>query len=43
MQQQEDMRNVKEAQMTTTKPETSFEEILNSIRDSVSDLATSSV
>ena len=35
------MRNVEKARSTTTKPETIFEEMLNAIRDSLSDLASS--
>jgi len=41
MQEQEHMRNVEKARSTTTKPETTFNEMLNAIRDSVSDLASS--
>ena len=41
MQDQEHMRNVEKAQSTTTKPETTFEEMLNAIGDSLSDLASS--
>jgi hypothetical protein len=40
MQEQEHMRNVENAQSTTTKPETTFEEMLNAIRYSLSDLAS---
>ena len=35
------MRTVEKAQSTTTKPDRTFENMLNSIIDSVSDLATS--
>jgi len=35
------MRHVENAQLTTTKPETSFEEMLNAIGDSLSNLASS--
>jgi len=35
------MRNTENAGLTTTKPETSFEQMLNAISDSMSDLATS--
>jgi len=38
---QDDMRNAEKAALTTTKPETTFEEMLNAIGDSLSDLATS--
>jgi len=41
MQEQEHMRNVEKAQSTTTKPETTFEEMLNAIVDSLIDLASS--
>jgi len=41
MQEQEDMRNVQKAQSTTTKPETTFQELLNAVGDSLSDLASS--
>jgi hypothetical protein len=40
MQEQEHMRNVENAQSTTTKPETTFEEMLNAIRYSLSNLAS---
>jgi hypothetical protein len=35
------MRNAEKAGMTTTKPETSFDEMLDTIRDSLSQLAGS--
>jgi len=38
---QEAMRNVENAGLTTTKPEITFEEILNAIGDSLSDLSCS--
>jgi len=38
---QDDMRNADKAGLTTTKPETTFEEILNAIGDSLSDFASS--
>jgi len=41
MQEQEHMRNVKKARLTTTKPATTIEEVLNAICDSLSDLASS--
>ena len=41
MQQQEDMRNVEKAQWTTTKPQTTFEEMLNALSDSLGNLASS--
>ena len=41
MQEQEHMRNVEKAWSTTTKPETTFEKMLNAIGDSQSDLASS--
>ena len=41
IQVQEHMRNVEKARSTTTKPETSFEEMLNAVGDSLSDLAGS--
>jgi len=41
MQEQEHMRNVQKVRSTTTKPETTFEEILNAIGDSLSDLSSS--
>jgi len=40
-QEQENMSNVENARLTTTKPETIFEELLNGIRDSLSNLANS--
>jgi len=40
-QEQDDMRTANKAGLTTTMPETTFEEMLNAIRDSVSDLASS--
>jgi len=40
-QEQDDMRNAEKAELTTTKPETTFQEMLNTIRDSLSDLASS--
>jgi len=40
-QEQDDMRNAEKAGLTTTKPETTFEEMLNAIRDSLSNLASS--
>ena len=40
-QAQEEMRNAENAGLTTTKPETTFEEMANAIRDSLSDLASS--
>jgi len=40
-QEQDDMRNAETAGLTTTKPGTTFEEMLNAIGDSLSDLATS--
>ena len=40
-QEQEEMRNAEKAGLTTTKPETTFEEMLNSIGDSLSDHASS--
>ena len=40
-QQQEDMRNAEKAGLTTTKPETTFEEMLNAIEESLSNLASS--
>jgi len=39
MQEQEDMRKVEMAWSTTTQPETTLEEMLNAIRDSLSNLA----
>jgi len=39
-QQQEDMRNAEKAGLTTTKHETTFEEIWNPIEDDLSDLAS---
>ena len=41
MQGQEHMRNVEKARSITTKPETTFEEMLNAIGDSLSNLASS--
>jgi hypothetical protein len=41
MWEQEDMRNVKNAGLKITKPETSLEGMLNAISDSLSDSATS--
>jgi len=41
MQEQEPMRNVEQARSTTTKPDTTFEEILNAMGDSLSDFASS--
>jgi len=41
MQEQEHKRNVEKARSTTTKPETTFKEMLNAIGDSLSDLASS--
>jgi len=41
IQEQEHMRNVEKARSTTTQPETTSEEMLNAIGDSVSDLARS--
>jgi len=41
MQEQEHMENVEKGRSTTTKPEITFEEMLNAIRDSRSDLASS--
>jgi len=38
---QDDLRNAEKAGLTTTKPETTFEEMLNTIGDSLSDLASS--
>ena len=40
-QKQDDMRNAEKAGLTTTKPEMTFEEMSNTIRDSLSDLASS--
>ena len=40
-QEQDDMRNAEKAGLTTTKPETSFEVMLNAIRDSLSNRASS--
>jgi len=40
-QEQDDSRNAEMAGLTTTKPETTFEEMLNTIGDSLSDLASS--
>jgi len=41
MQQQEHMRNVEKVRSTTTKSETTFQEMLNAIVDSLSNLASS--
>jgi len=41
MQEQEHMRNAEKAESTTTKPETTFEEILNAIRDGLNELPSS--
>jgi len=41
MQEQEHMRNIGKARSTTTKPQTTFEEMMNAIGDSLSDLASS--
>jgi len=41
MQQQEDMSTAENAGATTRKPENTFKEMLNAIRDSLSDLASS--
>jgi len=41
MQEKEHIRNVEKAWLTTTKPETTFEEMLIGIGDSLSDLASS--
>jgi len=38
---QDDMRNAEKAELTTTKPETTCQEMMNSIGDGLSDLATS--
>jgi len=40
-QEQDDMRNAEKAGLTTTKPETKFEEMFNAIDDSLSDHASS--
>ena len=40
-QEQEDVRNAEKAGLTTTKLETTLEEILNAIRDSLSNLESS--
>jgi len=40
-QKQEDMSNVEKAGLTTRDPEKTFEKMLNAIRDSLSDLASS--
>jgi len=40
-QEQDDMRNAEKAGLTTTKPETTFEAMLNAKGDSLSDLACS--
>ena len=41
MQEQDHMKNVEMARSTTPKPETTFEEMLNAMGDSLSDLASS--
>jgi len=41
MQEQEEKRNAEKARSTTKKPEDTFKEMLNAIRDSVSDLESS--
>ena len=41
MQEWDQIRNVEKARSTTTKPETTFEALLNAIGDSLSDLASS--
>jgi hypothetical protein len=41
MQEQEHMENVEKGRSATTKSEITFEEMLNAIRDSLSDLASS--
>jgi hypothetical protein len=41
IQEQENMDNVENAQSTTTKPETTYTETLNTIRDRLSDRASS--
>ena len=43
MQEQDHMGNVEKAQSTTTRPETTLEEMLNAIGDSLSDLASSEI
>ena len=43
MEEQENMRNVKYIRSTTTKTETTFEEMLNAVGDSLSDLASADV
>jgi len=40
-QEHDDLRNAEKAGLTTTKPETTFEEMLNTIGDILSDLASS--
>jgi len=40
-QEQDDMRNAEKGGLTTTKPETTFQEMLSAIGDSLSDLASS--
>ena len=40
-QEQDHMRNAEKAGLKTTKPETTFQEMLNAIGDSLSDLASS--
>jgi len=41
MQEQEQMRKVEKARSTTTKPETTYDKMLNAIGDSLSNLASS--
>jgi hypothetical protein len=41
MQKHEYLRNVENTRLTTTKPETAFDEMLDAIRDSLSDLSSS--
>jgi hypothetical protein len=41
MQAQEHMENVEKGRLTTTQPEITFEEMLNAVGDSLSDLASS--
>jgi len=41
MQEQEHMGNVENGQSTTTKPKMTFEDMLNAVGDSLSDLASS--
>ena len=40
MKEQEDMRNAEKARLTTRMPKTTFEEMLNAIRDSLRNLAS---